>query len=177
MKNTFVVTFFCVALAALLMMEKPDYNREVSINVPYSALNSKAKTQVECLAQNILFEAGSETPQGQLAVAMVTMKRTKSSAYPNSVCGVVRQKINNVCQFSWWCDKNLQQKAVKYNYSQSERYKLNQIRKVAMQAYLNYGEIEDPSKGALFYHADYVDPKWKLKKTTKIGNHIFYKRS
>ena len=177
MKNTFVVAFFTVTLAFMLFVGKSDKNKEVTFEVPYAALNSKAKAQVECLAQNVLFEAGHEPVEGQLAVAMVTLKRTKSSAYPNSVCGVVRQKINNVCQFSWWCDSKLQQKAIKYNYSPSEKYRLNQIRKVALMAYLNYGEIEDPTHGALFYHADYVNPKWKLKRTTKIGNHIFYKRS
>ena len=178
MKNTFVVTFFSIALVGLLLMSKADRTREeVTFNVPYSALNTKAKAQVECLAQNILFEAGHESAQGQLAVAMVTMKRTKSSAYPNSVCGVVRQKTNNVCQFSWWCDSSLKEKAIKYNYSPSERARLNQVRKVAMEAYLNYGEIDDPTHGAMFYHADYVNPRWKLKRVTKIGNHIFYKRS
>lgn len=178
MKNTFVVTFFCACLALMLLLSsKSDYNKEIKFNVPYTALNSKAKEQVECLAQNIMFEAGNESTQGQLAVAMVTMKRSKSSAYPNSVCGVVRQKVNNVCQFSWWCDSKLQQKAVKYNYSPSEQERLNEIRKVAMEAYLNYGEINDPTHGAMFYHADYVNPGWKLKRVTKIGNHIFYKRS
>ena len=177
MKNTFVVAFFSVALVYMLLTGKSNEVNEVKIEVPYSALTTKAKAQVECLAQNILFEAGSETKQGQLAVAMVTMKRVHTSAFPNSVCGVVRQKINNVCQFSWWCDSGLQQKAIKRNYSPTEKSRLRDIRKVAMEAYLNYDEIEDPSKGALFYHATYVDPKWKLKKTTKIGNHIFYKRS
>ena len=31
------------------------------------------------------------------------------------------------------------------------------------------------NKGALYYHADYVNPRWKLDKTTIIGRHIFYK--
>lgn len=177
MKNTFVVALFTSALVFTLLMDRVQYKKELTLDIPYSALNSKAKAQVECLAQNIMFEAGHESPQGQLAVAMVTMKRTKSSAYPNNVCGVVRQKTNSVCQFSWWCDKNLQQKAIKYNYSPSERHRLNQIRKVAMMAYLNYDEIEDPTNGAMFYHAIYVNPKWKLKKTARIGNHIFYRRS
>lgn len=177
MKNTFVVALFTSVLVFSLLMDRAQYKKELTLNIPYASLNAKAKAQVECLAQNIMFEAGHETLQGQLAVAMVTMKRTKSSAYPNNVCGVVRQKTNSVCQFSWWCDKALQQKAIKYNYSPSERHRLNQIRKVAMMAYLNYGEIEDPTHGAMFYHAIYVNPKWKLKQTARIGNHIFYRRS
>ena len=177
MKNTFVVGVFASVLAfCLINMHKPSYNR-TTFSIPYAALNFKAKEQVECIAQNVYFEAGHESEEGQLAVAMVTMKRAKSRIFPSTPCGVVRQKINNVCQFSWWCDSNLQQKALKYNYSPVERQRLNEIRKVAMQAYLNYGEIEDPSKGAMFYHATYVNPQWKFKRIAKIGNHIFYRRS
>jgi spore germination cell wall hydrolase CwlJ-like protein len=29
-------------------------------------------------------------------------------------------------------------------------------------------------KEALFYHADYVSPGWKLPRIDKIGRHIFY---
>lgn len=177
MKNTFVVALFTSALVFSLLMERVQYKKELTLDIPYAALNTKAKAQVECLAQNIMFEAGRESPQGQLAVAMVTMKRTKSSAYPNNVCAVVRQRTKSVCQFSWWCDRDLQQKAIKYNYSSAEKHRLNEIRKVAMTAYLNYDEIDDPTHGALFYHAVYVNPNWKLKRTVRIGNHIFYRRS
>jgi len=33
--------------------------------------------------------------------------------------------------------------------------------------------------GALWYHAEYVEPKWakKMKQTTVIGKHIFYKKN
>ena len=29
--------------------------------------------------------------------------------------------------------------------------------------------------GALYYHADYVNPRWNKEKVTQIGRHIFYK--
>lgn len=177
MTNKLIVTFFTVTLFALLFGSNTNIKEPKMVEVPYSALSASTKKQVECLAQNIFFEAGQESTKGQLAVAMVTLKRAETSAYPDSVCGVVKQKINNTCQFSWWCDKNLQQKAVNYNYSSREKQLYNQVRKVAMIAYLNYERIEDPTNGALFYHATYVDPKWKLKKTVTIGNHIFYTRS
>jgi spore germination cell wall hydrolase CwlJ-like protein len=41
--------------------------------------------------------------------------------------------------------------------------------------YANYEKMHDLTKGALFYHADYVNPRWKLEKTAVIGRHIFYK--
>lgn len=177
MKNIFV-TFLVVLAIAFIAKDKliPAGKKELTIAVPYAALTQPAKLQVECLTQNIFFEAGAEPITGQLAVAMVTMKRVKHR-WAKDVCGVVRQKINSTCQFSWWCDGKLQQKAVKYEYSPAERARYNNIRKVAMMAFLNYGEIDDPTRGATFYHATYVDPKWKLRKTTQIGNHIFYRRS
>jgi hypothetical protein len=52
----------------------------------------------------------------------------------------------------------------------------NEILKVATNVYLNYDpSIHDPTKGATFYHADYVNPGWKLERVKKIGAHIFYR--
>ena len=39
---------------------------------------------------------------------------------------------------------------------------------------MNHDNMKDNTKGALYYHADYVNPQWKLKKTVTIGRHIFY---
>ena len=38
-------------------------------------------------------------------------------------------------------------------------------------------KLLDITDGALWYHADYVHPKWakSFEKTTKIGRHIFYR--
>ena len=142
------------------------------IKVSYHDLSPKAKQQVECLAQNMYFESGHESEKGQIAVGMVTMNRVKSGVFPNTVCGVVKQKnlINgvHVCQFSWFCT------AFRSN-KQSESYQ--QAKDVAVYVYANYENLKDITKGALYYHADYVNPRWKLEKTTVIGRHIFYKES
>ncbi len=41
---------------------------------------------------------------------------------------------------------------------------------------VDWGGIEDPTDGALWYHADYVKPAWRrrLHRGPKIGAHIFY---
>lgn len=46
--------------------------------------------------------------------------------------------------------------------------------KLAEKVILN--EVADPTHGALYYHADYVHPKWAkiFKKTATIDTHIFY---
>ena len=40
-------------------------------------------------------------------------------------------------------------------------------------------DYKDLVGGALWYHADYVQPKWtkKMEQTTVIGKHIFYKKN
>jgi hypothetical protein len=58
---------------------------------------------------------------------------------------------------------------------ESEAYQKS--KDVALYVYANYENLSDITKGALYYHADYINPKWKLEKTTVIGRHIFYKES
>ena len=62
---------------------------------------------LQCLAQNIYFEARNQPTQGKIAVAHVVLNRVKSKRYPNSACEVIRQggqERRHRCQFSWWCD-------------------------------------------------------------------------
>src|SRR5699024_3882114 len=54
----------------------------------------------ECLAEAIYFEARGESVRGQFAVGEVILNRVDSTAYPDSICGVVNQG----CQFTYTCD-------------------------------------------------------------------------
>jgi len=144
--------------------------------IDYFDLTPSAKKEVECLADNIYFESAYESKDGKIAVGMVTMNRVKKG-FEDSVCGVVKQKIQHTCQFSWWCDAKAQMTSLyKNNYfndKQKEVYQ--QAQDVAVYVYMNYDNMSDNTKGALYYHADYVNPQWKLQKTVTIGRHIFYK--
>lgn len=134
---------------------------------PYVALSQESQREIDCLALNIYREAGIEETQGMIAVALVTMNRLKAQGFPDTVCKVVKQKTQKVCQFSWVCMNKLPRIDDKiYSYS----------KELATKIFLNHHLIEDFTGGALFYHADYVRPKWKrLQVTAKIGRHIFYK--
>lgn len=176
MRNFFARALVAVTLLSISMTSHTE-SLFSNLKVPYTALTKQARAQVECLAQNVYFEAGKEEYKGQLAVAFVTLRRAESGKYPNSVCGVVRQKTEGTCQFSWWCEDDKREKAIKYRYTSAERERFTQIRKVALHAYLNWEEMKDPTKGALFYHNTSVNPRWKLVKTVQIGNHIFYRKS
>ena len=121
------------------------------------------KKQIKCLADNIYHEAKGEPLKGQLGVAFVTLNRTKSSKYPDDICKVVYQPG----QFSWTRKKRL---------TRPKGSEYNEIMNLAEHFYHNHHEIKDVTNGSLFFHATYVKPKWKnVKKSIKIGGHIFYK--
>ena len=160
-------------LIALLLLITPFIKYEVEKQPPqlnmssYEELNKEEQKQIDCLALNIYREAGREPENGKVAVALVTMNRVKAPGFPDSVCKVVQQKTKNVCQFSWKCITHLPR-------IDQELYKYT--REIATLVFLNHDILEDITLGALFYHADYVRPRWhKLEVTTKIGRHIFYK--
>ena len=126
--------------------------------------------QIKCLARNIYHEAGGEPFEGKVAVAQVTINRAESGKFPSDVCAVIYQKSNIVgsivCQFSWYCMNPSQMALINpARYQESEAV----AKKVLLE-----GFRLDGLKGALYYHADYVNPGWNLRKITKIGRHIFY---
>jgi spore germination cell wall hydrolase CwlJ-like protein len=127
--------------------------------------------QLDCLAKNIYHEAANEPFEGKVAVAQVTMNRTESGKFPSDVCGVVYQKNvfmeKVVCQFSWYCEHGGRNKPIRSQALYNESYEV--AKKVLLE-----GFRLDIMKTALFYHADYVNPKWGKPKIGKIGNHIFY---
>jgi len=127
--------------------------------------------QLDCLARNIYHEAGHEPFEGKVAVAQVTMNRASDSRFPSDVCGVVFQKNifmeKVVCQFSWYCDS-----AVKLRPVNGPAYK--ESYEVAKKVLLE-GFRLDILKNAMYYHADYVNPRWGKPKIGQIGRHIFYR--
>ena len=71
-----------------------------------------------------------------------------------------------ICQFSWYCDSKHRNRPV-----DDEAYE--ESYRVAKMVFLEDFRLES-IKDALYYHADYVNPNWKLKRIAKIGTHIFY---
>ncbi len=134
-------------------------------------VDGKRQAELRCLALNVYFEARSEPHAGQVAVAHVVLNRVRDRVFPETICGVVRQggeRVLNRCQFSWWCDGRSDKPRDDRAW---ERSKL-----VAQKVY-NL-EVDDPTDGALWYHADYVQPSWRhaFNANIKLGRHIFYAR-
>lgn len=133
------------------------------------------KEEVQCLAENVYHESASESFEGKLAVAQVTLNRVNSGKFPTTVCGVVKQKTLiqgvMVCQFSWFCNKAYT-KLVRNQYQWEESVI---VAKKALTSAVAHDKLYEQK--AMYYHANYVNPGWKLQKIGQIGNHIFYKEN
>ena len=133
----------------------------------YVNLDKYDQKQIDCLAKNIYYESGSESKLGWLAVAMVTINRVNSGLFPSNICDVVYQKTGKIYQFSWVASRK--------HLTTPEHELYNEILEYAMTFYYKHHTMEDVTKGALFFHADYVNPRWNREKTAQIGRHIFYR--
>ena len=127
---------------------------------------------IKCLALNIFHEARSESKVGQRAVASVTLNRVASKRYPNTICDVVYEKRwdrirkRYVGAFSWT------------EFDQPPKLKSKAWHRAWKIAEVAYKEKDKTKlKGAIFYHAKYIKPRWARKKNpvARIGNHIFYR--
>ena len=124
---------------------------------------------LRCLALNIYHEARGEPLQGKIAVAHVVLNRVAAQRFPAQVCAVVQQggeRRRYRCQFSWWCDGRSDQPRDVAAWRES----------LLVALLIRRGATDDPTKGALWYHADTVTPYWSkvFKPYKKIGRHIFY---
>lgn len=181
-----LVSFCIVASLLLVSYSAYQYTQALSHSTEQASLKlaeeqriqKENQHQIECLADNIYHESRGESYDGKIAVAFVTINRTLAEKFPDNICGVVKQKTNKVCQFSWYCESEKKAQAQQTLLTKTKDMSYNEVKRIAEFVYNNYTTIKDPTKGALFYHANYVNPKWKnLKKTAKIGNHIFYTMS
>lgn len=123
----------------------------------------------ECLAEAIYYEAGSESLDGERAVAQVVLNRVRHVAFPSTVCGVVYQGSRDAtgCQFTFTCDGSLNRPRVGPAWKRAR-----QIAQAALA-----GSTFAPVGLSTHYHANYVLPYWAatLKKSAAIGAHSFYR--
>lgn len=121
-----------------------------------------------CLTEAIYFEAGNKGEPGRRAVAHVILNRLKSNKFPSSICGVIQEgQSRGNCQFSYRCD---------LDYTRF-RYPDQRMRAKATATAVLMGETQDPTGGALFFHADYANPgRWfsSLQRVGNFGGNIFY---
>lgn len=116
-----------------------------------------------CLANAVYFEARGESLEGQLAVAEVVMNRAASGLYPTTYCGVVRQRS----QFSF---------VRRGRMPAADRASDAWQRAVAIARVAEEGAMRVLPDTVLWYHANYVAPRWRrhLAQSARIGVHVFY---
>jgi len=119
--------------------------------------------ELECLAVGIYFESKSEPLAGQLAVGEVIANRANSNGrFPSTYCGVLFQRG----QFSFVHGRSLP----------SVPRASRQWQTAVAVAKIVDRDLHESSVGkALFFHARYVSPGWRLKRVTSVGNHVFYR--
>lgn len=118
--------------------------------------------ELDCLAGAIYFEAKGESLPGQLAVGRVIVARSKSGRFPSSYCGVVFQPS----QFSFVRGNAMP------GINRSSRQWQNAV---AVARIADEGSWRSPVEGALFFHAAYVSPRWRLTRMARVDNHVFYR--
>ena len=126
------------------------------------------------VAATIWGEARGEGVEGMKAVANVIKNRADS--LKKSPKDIVLQKK----QFSIWNDTTTDNFLNKINKSTLKNPKDGSAWENAQNIVKNYVKTKGPdnTKGAQFYHTTSIKPNWdysKLKYTTTIGNHKFYK--
>jgi spore germination cell wall hydrolase CwlJ-like protein len=141
--------------------EKPAH-RDLAELVALHADTHTTDEQHECLAGAVYFEAKGEPLRGQLSVAEVILNRTRSGRFPASVCAVVKQRG----QFSFVRSGRIPAVA-----RASAAWK----RAVAIAHIARERLADGAAPRALFFHARYVSPRWKLTRVASVGNHIFYR--
>jgi spore germination cell wall hydrolase CwlJ-like protein len=162
------------AVAMLVWQYEPDNKVYVygidSHSVKSVAISKRLPEPIDCLTDNLYHEARGEGKKGMIAVANVTMNRVNAKSYANDVCSVVFQPY----AFSWVSELKATRQTIVIEDEQSYL----EAKKIAQKAL--YGGLKDITGGADHYlNPKKVKnlPKWakEYKKTTKIGQHEFYK--
>lgn len=166
------------AMSAVIGMTTPDYPRTMRAapwqttyttvkaeqpaakrKEPREAAVAAAKRDVNCLASAIWHEAGNQSHEGRVAVAEVVIARMRSKRYPDRACAVIAQKQ----QFSFVRRGVIPPVPVK---------EIREMTRIAM-AVLS-GRERSSVRGAMWFHATYVNPGWKVQRLGTIGQHVFY---
>ena len=115
--------------------------------------------QRDCIAQAIYWEARGLSDNGMRAVAEVIHNRVNHPAFPKTACGVVYQRRNGVCQFSWVCT---------HGRPPANNASWQRAWRIADEPRTNL------TNGALFFHAKYRT-RWRhLVEVAEVEGNVFY---
>lgn len=138
--------------------------------IPKDSPLSRLVAEHRCLSEVMYYEARGEGASGQKAIAEVVFARMRNGNYGNSICAVVFEGAKRPgCQFSFACNGDMRLAKEPQAWRNAE----------FLAARIMTGEVRlaNATGGATNFHAISVEPEWAptLKRTTQIGNHIFYR--
>ncbi|WP_263263187.1 cell wall hydrolase [Pseudomonas sp. RIT-PI-S] len=152
--------------------DAPPPPRETLSSTEVQAVDPAGRESVDdaitCLARTVYWEAKGGSETNMEAVANVVMNRLGHEGFADTVCGVVKQGVEQKnCQFSWWCDGRSDQ------VQEEDRYTL--AKAIAGKA-LNQ-QLADHTGGALYFHDRKVAPGWGKTyiRTGATDKFVFYK--
>lgn len=121
-----------------------------------------------CLVMNLYHESRSDSDMANIMVLNSVFNRVKSKNFPNTPCGVIKQKL----QYSWSSDGR--------DDLMKDKYQIKRLTKLVDKYILNKELFLSLSQGVDHYHHVNITPEWstspRMKKITTIDNHTFYKR-
>lgn len=162
---------------------------------------SRKMSALECLAQNIYYEAKGETTEGKIAVGVVTLNRAQEKYFGNSICNAVNQRIEYTRKSTVTQIKTVNLNGnVDYDVKTINRIKKQVVcqfswrcqpnlpkpkskdknwqesQEIAKQLLAGNIAAEEQLTDALYFHASSSRPQWAKSKqqVKRIGGHIFY---
>lgn len=117
-----------------------------------------ADSELDCLATAVWFESRGEALEGQLAVAQAVVNRARTGKWGKGICGVIRAPH----QFNFVAAR-VQRSTATFSTALA-------VARIAVA-----GLWHDVAEGAHSFHSARFNPRWRLTRVAKIGNHVFYR--
>lgn len=122
------------------------------------AAASASDAELDCLATAVWFESRGEALEGQLAVAQAVVNRAKSGRWGKGICGVIKAPR----QFNFVASR-VQRSTATFTVA------------LAVARIAAAGLWHDIAEGAHSFHAARLNPRWRLTRVARVGNHVFYR--
>ena len=132
---------------------------------------SSHKASVECLAEALFYESRGESSRGNKLIAQVTINRAKSPQFPDTVCKVIKHKINGRYQYSYHHLPNTRTHLLKKNQAT-----YNKMYRIADKVLTDNFEKRKILTKALYYKVCNVESEFfdGLKYLGREDSHCFF---
>ena len=146
--------------------------KKASISITQDSVMAEILREHGCLADALYYEARGEGRQGEMAIAEVIFHRMRKGTYGRSICSVVFAGAGKKgCQFSFACNGEMRRPKSPSAWQRAQY--------LAAKILVGQTRLTNATDGATNFHAISVSPDWsfEMERTTKIGNHVFYKNA